>query len=309
MRGRVIVVGSVNVDLVATVDRLPAAGETVTGATFDRHPGGKGGNQAVAAARLGADVAFVGAVGDDTLAAEARSALEVEGVGVDELATVAGPTGVALILVDRHGENLIAVASGANAALTAEHVLRALERLRTGAGDVVLVGHEIPTATTAAALRAAREAGATTVLNPAPARGITRAALDSADVVVPNRGELAELSPGGGSPIDQATRVLGRPDDPPGIDAVVVTLGADGALLVRRGNAPTGVAAPAVVAVDAVGAGDAFAGALAASLADGRDLDVAVGRAVVAASLSTTKPGARGGMPTAAQLDQVLRAD
>ena len=145
MSSRVIVVGSVNIDLVATADRLPAPGETVTGARFSRHHGGKGGNQAVAAARLGAETAFVGAVGDDAFGEEARAALAAEGIDLTAIRTVPGPTGVALILVDGRGENLIAVASGANALLTADDVLEAFVALAPAAGDVVLVGHEIPT--------------------------------------------------------------------------------------------------------------------------------------------------------------------
>src|SRR6187402_879483 len=143
MSGRVIVVGSVNVDLVAHADHLPAPGETVTGATFSDHDGGKGANQAVAAARLGAATAFVGAVGRDAFGMRARAALDHEGIDLTGLRTVDGLTGVALILVDAHGENMISVASGANAALTAANVTECLEALAPAKGDVLLVGHEI----------------------------------------------------------------------------------------------------------------------------------------------------------------------
>src|SRR5262245_20803023 len=145
MSGRVIVVGSVNMDLVATADHLPVPGETVTGATFAEHDGGKGANQAVAAARLGVRSAFVGAVGRDAFGLRARASLEREGVALDGLRTLEGMTGVALILVDANGENLISVASGANAAFAPAHVTAAFETLAPAAGDVVLVGHEIPT--------------------------------------------------------------------------------------------------------------------------------------------------------------------
>ena len=321
MSGRVLVVGSVNVDLVASVARLPAPGETVTGATFARHQGGKGGNQATAAARLGASVSFVGAVGDDALGGEARAALRAEGIDDRELATVGGPTGVALILVDEGGENLIVVASEANALVDAELVGAALGRLAAGLGDVVLVGHEIPTAATVAALRAAHEAGATTILNPAPATGLTARDLAFADIVIPNRGELRQLSGGGaaeddtsrddaGAPADlagSARALLATPPDDRGPRALVVTLGREGALLVPSHGEPVVVLAPTVMAVDTVGAGDTFAGALAASLAEGRDLVTAARRAVAAASLSTIRPGARGGMPTADELERFLR--
>jgi len=162
--GRVIVVGSVNIDFVVTVERLPAAGETVTGGRFSRHHGGKGGNQAVAAARLGAPTIFIGAVGSDPFGEDVRAALVADQVDVGNLVTIAGEaTGLAFILVDAAGENSIAVASGANAALTPHLVEAALRRVEPGAGDVVLVGHEIPTATAVAALRAGRTAGATTI--------------------------------------------------------------------------------------------------------------------------------------------------
>ncbi|HET7829392.1 MAG TPA: PfkB family carbohydrate kinase, partial [Candidatus Limnocylindrales bacterium] len=170
---RVIVVGSVNVDLVVTVERLPAPGETVVGGRFARHDGGKGGNQAIAAARLGATTMFVGAVGDDAFGSDARAALAAGGVDTSELATLPGQaTGVALILVDERGENSIAVAGGANAALGSVQVRQALKRVALAPDDVVLVGHEIRTAATHEALRQARLAKATAILNPAPAGGL-----------------------------------------------------------------------------------------------------------------------------------------
>ena len=322
MPGRVIVVGSVNVDLFAFVDRLPTRGETVTGATFGRHPGGKGGNQATAAARLGAAVTFVGAVGRDSLADEARTSLAEEGIGVGELSTLDDPTAVALIIVDAEGENLIAVASGANGALTAAMVEGALERLTVTAGDVVVTCNEIPAVALSAALRAGRAAGATTILNPAPATGLGARHLIDADIVVPNRGELEALvgshdrdtdngaSRPDGDPVTQARRLLEPTDDGRGVGvAVVVTLGADGAVLVRPEAEPRWIAARRVRTVDTVGAGDAFVGALAAGLAEGGTLDEATNRAVVAASISTTKQGARGGMPTLAELEAALTVD
>jgi ribokinase len=319
MTGRVIVVGSVNIDLVATVESLPAPGETVTGGRFGRHHGGKGGNQAVAAARLGASTAFVGAVGGDDFGADARASLAAEGVDVGGLRTIDGePTGVALILVDAQGENLIAVASGANAAVTAEMVRDALGSLVPGVGDVVLVGHEIPTGATRAALAAGRAAGATTVLNPAPATGLDRSVFGLADVLVPNRTELGQL-------LAAEARRIGRPTagaDRPAVGAqtllepnaegegvgaaVLVTLGAGGAVLVRRGTDPLDVAPPRVAAVDTVGAGDALCGALAAALAGGVSIEDAARRAVVAGSLATTRAGAREGMPTKVELEGVL---
>ena len=301
--GRVIVVGSVNVDLVVNVERLPAPGETVIGGRFARHHGGKGGNQAVAAARLGATTVFVGAVGDDAFGAEARAALAAGGVDTSELATLPGQsTGVALILVDEHGENSIAVAGGANAALGSVQVRQALKRLALMSDDIVLVGHEIRTAATHEALRQARLARATAILNPAPAGALTRETLDLADILTPNDGELTVLA-GAGSPSTRARRLLDggpRPDR-----AVLVSLGRRGALLVSGRQART-IAAPKVEAVDTTGAGDALNGALAAGLAAGLDLQAAATRAVAAASLAVTRAGAREGLPTGPELDAAI---
>jgi ribokinase len=299
----VIVVGSVNVDLVVNVERLPAPGETVIGGRFARHHGGKGGNQAIAAARLGATTVFVGAVGDDAFGADARAALAAGGVDTTELATLTGQaTGVALILVDEDGENSIAVAGGANAALGSVQVRQALKRLALTVEDVVLVGHEIRTAATHEALRQAKLAKATAILNPAPAGALSRETLDLADVLTPNDGELTVLA-GDGPPSARARRLLDggvRPDR-----AVLVSLGRRGALLVAGRQART-IAAPKVEPIDTTGAGDALNGALAAGLAAGMDLEAAATRAVAAASLAVTRAGAREGLPTTAELDSAI---
>ncbi len=314
MTGRVIVVGSVNVDLVVVAARLPAPGETVTGGDVARHHGGKGGNQAVAAARLGAQVAFVGAVGRDDFGTAARVALEAEGIDVTHLAAVARPTGVALIVVDARAENLIAVAPGANASPTAASVTAALAALAISPGDVVLVCREIPPDAVRAALATARAAGAIGVLNPAPADGLDAATIALADVLTPNETELALLAadaadagdePGrGDSDVETSARRL--LSGGPGGRAVVVTLGAAGALVVPATGAAVRVPAVPVVPVDTTGAGDAFSGALAVGLAAGLPLAEAVRRAVAAAGLSTTRAGARGGMPTAAEMAAFL---
>ncbi len=302
--GRVVIVGSVNVDLVVIAPRLPGPGETVTGGDVARHQGGKGANQAVAAARLGAEVAFVGAIGADDFGAAARAALEAEGIATAHLASVDRPTGVALIVVDEHAENLIAVAPGANAALTAPAVDDALAALAIGRGDVVLACREIPPAAVRAALGAARRAGAIAILNPAPADGLDAATLALADVLTPNAAELAVLA--GSGPPAEAARSLLRGG--PAGRAAVVTLGAAGALVVRDAGPELALPALPVTPVDTTGAGDAFNGALAASLAAGHALADAARRAIVAGGLATTRQGARGGMPTAAELAAALGA-
>jgi ribokinase len=263
-------------------------------------------------------VAFVGAIGDDPLGEEARSALASEGIDLAELSVVVGATGVALILVDRRGENVIAVAPGANSGFGPDVAVSALEGLGVGPGDVVLVGHEIETETARAALEAARAAGARTIFNPAPAVGIDRSLFDLVDVLVPNRLELGQIVAADGRRAGRPTESGATPerladtllapsgDGSPIREAVVVTLGAAGAIVVRAAGAPTAFAAPRVDAIDTVGAGDTFVGVLAADLAAGRSLDDAVQRAVVAAALSTTREGARGGMPTSTELDTAL---
>jgi ribokinase len=292
---RVVVVGSVNVDLVVTLDALPRPGETVMGGTFARHGGGKGANQAVAAARLGAEVALVAAVGRDDLGDAALEELAGDGVDVGAVVRANAPTGVALITVDRAGENAIAVASGANAELSAEAVTAALgERLDAPAG-VVLLGHEVPDAAVVAGARAAREAGWAVLLNPAPARALGDALAALGPLLTPNADEARALT--GEADPEAAGRALAARTGAP----VLVTVGADGALLCADGGVER-LRAPAVEVVDTTGAGDTFNGALAAELAAGAALETAARLAIGAAARSTTRPGARAGMPRRAEL-------
>jgi ribokinase len=319
MSGRVLIVGSVNVDLVVQTERLPLPGETVLGGTFRRFHGGKGGNQAVAAARLGVPVMLVAALGDDEFGSEARAALAREGIGTDVLVTLDHTaTGVALILVDAKAENQIAVAPGANAGLTAAHVRTALGRLNPHAGDAVIVTHEISTDAAREALRLGRAGGAWTILNPAPADGLDRSVISLADIVVPNRGELARLvaddarrsgraTTGNEEPVKAARSLLEATSEGPGAGrAILVSLGSSGAVLVQRDGPVIDIKAPKVKAIDATGAGDALNGALAAALAGGLDLEAAARRAVVAASVSVTRAGAREGYPTLDELAVAL---
>ena len=290
---RVIVVGSINVDLVVRGERLPVAGETVTGGRFSRHGGGKGANQAVAAARLDAQVTMVGAVGDDDLGEEALAALAAEGVDVAAVERLhAAPTGVALICVDAAGENQIAVASGANAELGGDAVERAVRAAAAG-GAVVLLGHEVPEA---AVLAGAREAPGAIVLNPAPARALPDALAALGPILTPNAGEACELT--GEREPEAAARALAARTRAP----VLVTLGARG-VLVLDGDGAAVLPAPAVEAVDTTGAGDTFNGALATELAAGRSLHDAAAFALIAAALSVRAAGAREGMPRRPEVD------
>ncbi len=280
----VLVVGSINADLVIHAERLPARGETVAGGRLERAGGGKGANQAVAAARAGARVALVGAVGDDELGAEALDDLRAEGVDVGAVRRLAGvATGVALIVVDRDGDNQIAVASGANHAVCAEHVRAAAVR----APGCVLASFELLDEPVLAAAQVARGAGCALLVNPAPARPLTASLRALGPVLTPNRHEAAELS--GEEDPDSAARALAAQTGA----AVVVTLGAQGAL-VADGAGSARVPAPPVRAVDTTGAGDTFNGVLAAELARGNDLRAAVAAAVDAAAQSVTRAGARG---------------
>ncbi|WP_030462893.1 ribokinase [Kitasatospora sp. NRRL B-11411] len=296
----ITVVGSVNRDLVLTVEDLPRPGETVLARGFVEGVGGKGANQAVAAARLGSQVRLVARVGAD--GEPIRRVLAAEGVDLDAVLTApdAG-TGIASVVVDRAGENTIVVNAGANAVLSVEDLPQWLARTP---GEVVLVQHEVAAEVVAAAVLRAREQGGTVVLNPAPARPVAPEVLAAVDVLVPNLGELAALlgaEPASG--LAAARALLERADLPCG--AVVVTLGADGALIKQPGRPAVHLPAPVVDAVDTVGAGDTFCGALADALARGADLPAAAARAVRAASLAVTGLGAQSSMPYAAQLDTV----
>jgi ribokinase len=283
----VVVVGSANLDLVARSPRHPAPGETVLGTGYAEHPGGKGLNQAVAAARSGARTAMVAAVGTD---AAGRDLLEVaiaDGIDARWIAQLDGATtGRALIVVDDRGENSIVVIPGANAQLRAPESLPA--------AIVVLAQLEVPIATVTEAFRMARAAGATTVLNPAPAQHLPAALLEVCDIVVPNEHEVELL---GG-----VEHLLAH-----GVRAVVVTLGADGADVMRpsgrRHQEPF-----AVEPVDTTGAGDAFCGAFAARLAAGESIERAVEWAAAAGALATTSFGAVPSLPTAEAVSAVLSA-
>ena len=295
----VTVVGSLNEDVLVTVDRLPGRGETVVGSATRVAPGGKGANQAAAAGRLGPGVTMVGRVGDDPAGERQRTALADVGVDVHLVHRTPGePTGTATIPVEAAGgENLIVVVPGANAALGPADV----DVPEVHRADVVLLQLENPPATVLAAATAAR---GTVVLNPAPARPLPPELLARVDVLVPNEHELAQLA--GAEPGERTPAELAALARSVASCAVVVTLGARGALVVPPEGGVLLQAPPAVTAVDTTGAGDCFCGALAQALATDPDLPAAVRFAVAAAALSTTGPGARGALPDAAAAEALL---
>jgi len=276
----VLVVGSANLDLVATTVRHPAPGETLIGHDYSEHPGGKGLNQAVAAARAGSPTRFVGAVGRDDAGQTLTRVAGEAGVDTAEVAVVDVSTGRALILVADSGENSIVVVPGANELCPAG---------AARAGEVVLAQLEVPLNTVESTFRSAREVGATTVLNPAPARPLPPELLELVDIVVPNEHELDLL---GG-----VSGLLER-----GVGTVVVTLGAEGAR-VHTSEGAVDIPTLSVDAVDTTGAGDTFCGYLASGLASGLQLESAARRGCLAAALSTTRSGAVPSMPTSAEAE------
>jgi ribokinase len=295
-----LVIGSINTDMSVRVASLPGPGETVTGGTFEMSGGGKGANQAVAAARAGASVAFVGAVGTDELGARLIEELTGEGVNVDGVARLEGAaTGVAAIVVDGHGENQIAVASGANHMLGARDVERAFRELDLGEARCALMNLEVGDEVLVEGAARAAAHGMTVVVNPAPARPLPPGLLEHRPVLTPNEVEAAGLT--GSEDAEAAAAALVRS----GATAALVTAGARGVFAAADGRAWQ-IEPPPVAARDTTGAGDAFSGVLAAGLARGWELDRAARWATTAAALSVTEPGARAGMPRAGEIEAAL---
>ena len=290
MTAKIVVVGSFNADLVAYLERMPRPGETVHGDRFATSAGGKGSNQAVAAARLGAEVTFIGRVGNDVFAELAYEIWDAEGINRDYVSKDDEyATGVAPILVDSSGENMIVVVLGANSRLTALDIDAARERI--AAADVLVTQLEVNLDMVEYALRTAKQLGVATILNPAPAAAIPQSMIDLADYLTPNETELETLSGSAGDFAGAARGLLTRDDQ-----TAVVTLGAQGAQIVSGGESAV-IPTYAVDVVDTTGAGDAFNAGLAVALAEGKALAEAVRFANAAAALSVTKPGAAPSAP------------
>lgn len=291
MKPIIVVVGSSNTDLVVQVPHFPSPGETVLGDGFIMAHGGKGANQAVAAARLGAQVTFVSSLGRDSFGEMAMEAYQVEGIDTEFIQIdEKSPSGVALILVDPKGENEIAVASGANFTLTAADVEQAEPAIQSA--DCVLLQLETPLPTVEAAVALANKYKVPVILNPAPARPLPSALLQSIDVLTPNETEAEMLGLVGSDQPDIAAHMRQL-----GIETVVMTMGGRGALLVRDGEQQQIPAFP-TSAVDTTAAGDAFNGALAVAIASGRPLEDAVRFANAAGAFAASGAGAQSSLPT-----------
>ncbi|NEC86981.1 ribokinase [Streptomyces sp. SID12501] len=302
----IAVLGSTNMDLVAYVSKAPQRGETVTGREFRTIPGGKGANQAVAAARAGADVSMIGAVGNDAYGTRLRSPLELPhsrlrssggtpmGIGTDHLRTAEGASGTAHIVVDDEGGNAIVVIPAANGTVTA---LAPGDESLIATADALLLQLEIPLTAVVEGARAAQRHGVRTILTPAPVQPLPPELLAVTDLLVPNEHEAAALT-GLSDPHKAATALLDQ------VPEVVITLGAAGSLYASRDLAePVTVPAPPVTAVDSTGAGDTFVGALAVALAEGRPMPDALTWAAAAGALSVQRPGASASMPFRSEIE------
>ncbi|HEX2773737.1 MAG TPA: ribokinase [Micromonosporaceae bacterium] len=292
-RPRVVIVGSANMDLVAVAPKLPRPGETVLGTDFVTVPGGKGANQAIAAARAGGSSAFLGAIGSDSFGVTLRARIAASGVDTSHIRVVYGASGVAVIMVNAEGENSIVVTPGANGALTA---LTEPELAAVRDADVMVAQLEIPVETVAQAAAAAHTAGTRVVLNAAPARPLPPALLDAVDLLVVNEVEARTITGG-----NDFTALLSA------VPRVVVTLGADGAWYGDRGGTDRSVSGIRVTAVDSTAAGDAFTGALAVAWAEGRDLVDAVRWACAAGAACVRRVGASVSLPQRAEIDELFR--
>ena len=292
----IVVFGSINIDLVTPVERLPAPGETVLGPGYALHPGGKGANQALAARRAGAEVMLIGAVGRDTFGDAALALLTAAGVDLGHVARVDQPTGAAFIATDREGANQIIVAAGANAALRPA----ALQPVKFAAEDILLLQREVPEDACLEAATAMKRTGGRVILNLAPAEAPASALLEQLDILIVNEHEAALLAQTLGWPEREPDAIARRLDDERSI-ATVATLGEAGVVAWVGGNRHR-LAAPQVAVVDTVAAGDSFAGAFAAALAAGKDMVASLRDGLAAGSLACTRPGAQPSIPHADEI-------
>jgi len=296
----IAVLGSINMDLVTEVAHLPRPGETVLGREFARYPGGKGANQAVAAARMGVKVAFFGKVGDDLFGEELLQSLRGDGVDVQAVQReTRTPSGSASILVADNGENMIACTPGANGLVDADYIDRILPEIATA--KVLLLQFETPIETLAYLLERLPKDSPLVILDPAPAQDLSTLPLDRIDIITPNRGELAAVTDGAKGIEAAAHRLLQR-----GIGKVICKAGEEGAYLITP-DGSSHFPSHKVAVVDTTAAGDAFNGALAAASANGRSIEEAIRTANAAGALAVTKRGAQPSLPTLAKIEQLLK--
>jgi ribokinase len=296
MPPRIVVVGSANMDLVGLAPRLPRPGETVLGDEFVMNPGGKGANQAIAAARAGGDVEFLGAIGSDAFGVTISARLTASGVDIAHVRTSYGPSGVAVIMVDHAGENTILVSPGANRTFDD---LEPDERAVVAAADVLVCQQEIPASTVAAAAQAGHTSGTLVILNAAPARELSPDLLDAVDLLVVNEGEALAITGGEAPDLARLLELVPR---------VVLTLSGEGARYADREGRSVHVPAYPVEVVDTTAAGDAFTGALAVAWGEGRDMVEAVRWACAAGAASVRKIGAYPSLPSRADIDAIYAA-
>ena len=295
----IAVLGSINMDLVAEAPYFPSKGETVLGRGFARYPGGKGGNQAVAAARLGAQVSFYGKVGDDLFSHELLRSLRENGVDVNAVEHIKGTAcGIASIWVTEDGENAIVYVPGANALVDTTYIDRVLPQL--AAAKVLLLQFEIPLRTVAYLLRRLPPKSPMVILDPAPAQDISGLPLERVDIITPNRGELITLT--GEEELEKAAQLLLRF----GVGKVICKASAEGAYLFEKKGFHHFPAFP-IDPVDTTAAGDAFNGALAVALAEGRLVEEAIVWANAAGALAASRPGAQPSLPTRQEVETLLR--
>lgn len=300
MKQKIFVIGSSNTDMVVKSHKLPAPGETIIGGTFLMNPGGKGANQAVAAAKLGAAVTFVSKTGNDIFGKQAVQGFQREGINIDYIFTdLENPSGVALILVDAKGENSIAVASGANGNLQIAEVEKAIGQIMPN--DTVLLQLEIPIPTVEFAIKKCFERGAKVILNPAPAQVLDESVFKYLDIITPNETEAELLT--GIKVIDlTSAEQAALKFHEKGVKNVIITLGSRGAYL-HNDTINRLIPAPIVEATDTTAAGDVFNGALAVALSEGQDLEQAISFACRAAAISVTRMGAQASAPMRNELN------
>ena len=303
----ILVLGSINMDLVVRTPHIPLPGETVLGSDFRTFPGGKGANQAVAAARQGAKVTFIGRVGRDDFGLQLMDKLKSEGIDTKYISVDdTSPSGIASITLDEHGENCIVVAPGANYTLTKNHINQAENAFKTA--DILLTQLEVPLEVIILATKKASELGLKIVLNPAPAQVLPEELLGMVDILIPNENEceiLSGLPVNALSDIEEASIALLNK----GVGCVIVTMGYRGAFI-KELNQP-GIHIPAfhVDVVDTTAAGDSFVGTLAVALAEGESISGAVERSCAAGALATTRLGAQPSIPTRLDVFQLLKSE